>query len=95
VNRASRSASRANESGRTFSATSRFSLVSRPHNLAHSAFADQRGDLVDAETRAGSEGHGARLYGPEELVALDDALEALAKIDERKSRSSSCVSLAD
>ena len=41
-------------------ATWRFSLVSRrPIDLAHTAFADLRGDLVDAETGAGSKGQTA------------------------------------
>ena len=31
--------------------------VGRPIHLAHAAFADRRGDVVDAEARAGSQGH--------------------------------------
>ncbi len=34
--------------------------VARPIDLAHAAFADLRGDFVDAETGAGSEGHRER-----------------------------------
>ena len=36
--------------------------VRRPIDLPHPAFADLRGDFVDAEARAGSEGHGWREY---------------------------------
>ena len=55
--RASRSASAASDGGRILIATWRFSFVSRrPIHLAHAAFADLRGDFVDAEARAGSEG---------------------------------------
>jgi hypothetical protein len=39
--------------------------IRRPIHLAHAAFADGRGDLVDAEARAGSEGKVAGLYGRE------------------------------
>ena len=63
VNRASRSGSLANESGRTFSATSRFSFVSRArYTCAHAAFANLGGDFVDAEAGAGSEGQLWRDY---------------------------------
>jgi hypothetical protein len=56
VNRASLSGSFANESGRTFSATSRLSFVSRARKyLSHPTFADGRGDRVDAKSRAGGE----------------------------------------
>ena len=45
-------------SGRTLIATSRSSFVSRARKTcAHAAFANVRGDFVDAETRAGSEAH--------------------------------------
>ena len=57
VNRARRSGSLANASGRTLIATSRSSFVSRRAiHLPHAAFADLRGDFVDAEAGAGSEG---------------------------------------
>ena len=36
--------------------------VARAEDLAHAAFAKQRGDLVDAKTRAGGEGQGLRDY---------------------------------
>ena len=36
--------------------------VGRPIHLAHAAFADLRGDFVDAETGAGREGQGWRDY---------------------------------
>ena len=37
--------------------------VARPVYLAHSAFADLRGDFVDAETGAGGESQTMGLYG--------------------------------
>ena len=64
MNRASRSASLANESGRILSATSRLSFVSRArYTCAHAAFADLRGDFVDAEAGAGSEGQWCNYMG--------------------------------
>ena len=36
--------------------------IARPVDLPHPAFADQRGDFVDAETGAGSEGQSCRDY---------------------------------
>ena len=64
LNRARRSVSAANASGRTLIATSRLSFVSRRAiHLAHPAFADRRDDFIDAEAGAGSERQSAGLYG--------------------------------
>ena len=72
-NRASRSASARTTSGRTLIATWRSSFVSRrPIHLAHAAFANWRGDLVDAEAGARCEGQRWRDYrvGTEGLADL-------------------------
>ena len=91
--RARRSASPANDAGSTLIATSRFSFVSRRAiDLAHSARADGRGDLVDAEASAGSEAQvaGSIALGRADVItpatrrsgnlaeAAGDGLEAVA-----------------
>ena len=65
VNRASRSASLANESGRTLSATSRLQLrIAGPIHLPHAPFTNVGDDFVDTEARAGGESQSFRgLYG--------------------------------
>ena len=58
-NRASRSASCANASGRILIATSRSSFVSRARiHLPHAAYADAGDNFVDTETCTGSKRQG-------------------------------------
>ena len=47
--------------------------VARAIHLAHAAVADRRGDFVDAETGAGSEGQGLRDYTGGIAARTDDS----------------------
>ena len=63
--------------------------VGRPVDLSHAAFANLRGDFVDAETRAGDESQRCREYRGERACGRDYSLsDAVVQTD---STSTSCA----